>query len=196
MSVSNEMEKALQDQAEAEIKEQAKAEREAAKAAKAEEAAKAKEAAKAAKEANRMPIQNGIRRPKPETLCGQAWAIFDEVSQSKGSPAAIGECLPIAQERGLNPTNVRVEYARWRKFFGVTGRIENPAAAEKKAAAEAAKAEAKAKKEAERQAAKEAKEAEKAAKKQAEAEAKAAAKAEAEKAPVQGVNLEKSEPQQ
>ena len=138
MSVSNEMEKALQDQAEAAAKEQAKAEREAAKAAKAEEAAKAKEAAKAAKEANRMPMQNGIRRPKPETLCGQAWAIFDEVSAAKGSPAAIGECLPIAIERGLNPTNVRVEYARWRKFYNVTGRIENPAAAEKKAAAKAA----------------------------------------------------------
>ena len=177
MSVSNEMEKALQDQAEAAnkeqakaeakaakeaekaqkaaekaaTKEQAKAEREAAKAAKAEEAAKAKEASKAAKEANRMPMQNGIRRPKPETLCGQAWAIFDEVSQSKGSPASIGECLPIAIERGLNPTNVRVEYARWRKFYNVTGRIENPAAAEKKAAAEAAKAEAKAKKDAGRQ---------------------------------------------
>lgn len=210
MGVSNEMEKALQDQAEAAnkeqakaeakakkeaekaaAKEQAKAEREAAKAAKAEEAAKAKEAAKAAKEANRMPMQNGIRRPKPETLCGQAWAIFDEVSGAKGSPAAIGECLPIAIERGLNPTNVRVEYARWRKYFGVTGRIENPAAAEKKAAAEAAKAEAKAKKEAERQAAKAAKEAEKAAKKQAEAEAKAAAKA-AE----QDGKLEQGEPQQ
>ena len=209
MSVSNEMEKALQDQAEAANKEQAKAEakakkeaekaaKEAEKAQKAAEKAAAKEqakaereAAKAAKEANRMPIQNGIRRPKPETLCGQAWAIFDEVSQSKGSPAAIGECLPIAQERGLNPTNVRVEYARWRKFFGVTGRIENPAAAEKKAAAEAAKAEAKAKKEAERQAAKAAKEAEKAAKKQAEAEAKAAAKA-AE----QDGKLEQGEPQQ
>lgn len=185
MSVSNEMEKALQDQAEAANKEQAKAEakakKEAEKAAKeaekAQKAAKAKEAAKAAKEANRMPMQNGIRRPKPETLCGQAWAIFDEVSAAKGSPAAIGECLPIAIERGLNPTNVRVEYARWRKFYNVTGRIENPAAAEKKAAAEAAKA----RKEAERKAAKEAKEAEKAAKKQAEAEAKAVAKAEAEK---------------
>ena len=124
-----------------------------------------------------MPMQNGIRRPKPETLCGQAWAIFDEVSQQKGSPAAIGECLPIAIERGLNPTNVRVEYARWRKYFGVTGRIENPLLSEKKAAAEAAKAEAKAKKDAERQASKAKKEAEKAAKKQAEAEAKAAAKA-------------------
>lgn len=203
MGVSNEMEKALQDQAEAAnkeqakaevkvkkeaekaakdaekaaAKEQAKAEREAAKAAKAEEAAKAKEAAKAAKEANRMPMQNGVRRPKPDTLCGKAWAIFDQVSQQKGSPAAIGECLPLAQEQGLNPTNVRVEYARWRKYFGVTGRIENPAAAEKKAAAQAAKAEAKAKKDAERQASKAKKEAEKAAKKQAEAEAKAAAKA-------------------
>lgn len=122
---AKEAEKAQKAAEKAAAKEQAKAEREAVKAAKAEEAAKAKEAAKAAKEANRMPMQNGIRRPKPETLCGQSWAIFDEVSAAKGSPAAIGECLPIAIERGLNPTNVRVEYARWRKFYNVTGRIEN-----------------------------------------------------------------------
>lgn len=104
--------------------EQRQAEKKAAELAKQAE----KEAAKAAKEASRMPEQNGIRRPKPETLCGQAWAIFDEVSAKNGQPASIGESMPLATSRGLNEANVRTEYARWRKFFGITGRINNPAA--------------------------------------------------------------------
>jgi hypothetical protein len=31
--------------------------------------------------------------------------------------------MPVAKEGGLNEANVRTEYARWRKFHGVTGRI-------------------------------------------------------------------------
>lgn len=104
----------------------AKAAKEAEKAAKA----KAKEDAKAAKlaerEANRMPEQNGIRRPKPDTLCGKAWGIFDEVSAARGEPASIGESMDKAKEMGLNEANVRAEYARWRKFFGISGRVDDP----------------------------------------------------------------------
>lgn len=96
-----------------------KAEKEAKKVAKIQEA----EARKAAKEAARMPEQNGVRRPKPETLCGQAWAVFDEVSGANGTPASITDALPIALQRGLNEGNVRTEYARWKKFFGLEGRI-------------------------------------------------------------------------
>lgn len=99
---------------------------EEAKAAKLAEKEAAKEAAKQAKEANKMPEANGVRRPKPETLCGKAWAVFDEVSAKNGSPASIGESLEIAKARGLNEGNVRVEYARWRKFYGISGRIKAP----------------------------------------------------------------------
>ena len=73
-----------------------------------------------------MPEQNGIRRPKPDGLCGKAWAIFDEISAKNGSPASIGESMEVAKAQGLNEANVRAEYARWRKFFGVTGRVEDP----------------------------------------------------------------------
>ncbi len=125
--------KAAKDAAKAEEKAKKEAEKLAAKEAKeAEKAAKAQEkieaaaAAKAAKEANKMPEANGVRRPKPETLCGQAWAVFDEVSAKNGAPASIKESLEIAKARGLNEGNVRVEYARWRKFFGITGRIAAP----------------------------------------------------------------------
>lgn len=105
-----------------------KAAKEAEKAAKLKEKEDAAEAAKAAKGANKMPESNGVRRPKPETLCGKAWAVFDEVSQKNGAPASIKESLEIAKARGLNEGNVRVEYARWRKFFGITGRIASPGA--------------------------------------------------------------------
>lgn len=118
-------------------KEAKAAERAAAKAAKeaAKAEAKAKkeadklaklEAAKAAKEANKMPEQNGIRRPKPDGLCGQAWDIFDKVSAKNGQPASIKESMEISRAKGLNDANVRAEYARWRKFNGVSGRVEPP----------------------------------------------------------------------
>ena len=127
--------KAARDAAKAEEKAAKAAAKEAQKAAAEEEKARkkaekeaAKEAAKAAKVQNKMPESNGVRRPKPETLCGQAWAIFDEVSAKNGSPASIKECLEIAKSRNLNEGNVRVEYARWRKFYGITGRIAPPSA--------------------------------------------------------------------
>ena len=114
-----------------------KAEQEAAKQKRAKErAAKAKEreeekARKAAeREANRMPEQNGIRRPKPDTLCGKAWAIADQLSEKFGQPTPIKELLEAAKAEGLNEGNVKAEYARWRKFHGVTGRVSLPKADE------------------------------------------------------------------
>lgn len=116
--------KAKADKAEADKVAKAAAEQAKKDAAAAKEAEKA--AAKAAKEATKMPEANNVRRPKPETLCGQAWAVFDEVSAKNGQPASIKESLEVAKGRNLNEGNVRVEYARWRKFFGVTGRVQAP----------------------------------------------------------------------
>lgn len=120
-------------------------EKEAAKQAKADEKAaklKAKldaaEEKKSAKLLEKMPEQNGVRRPKPETLCGKAWAIFDELSNEKGSPAAIGDAVPVAEKQGLNVANVRCEYARWRKFYGIAGRVVSAKAAPAAQAAQTA----------------------------------------------------------
>ena len=103
--------------------------KEAEKAAKLKAKEDAKAAREAAKLANQMPEQNGVRRPKPATLCGQAWAVFDELSASKGSPVSIGESLAVTTPKGLVEGNVKAEYARWRKFFGITGRVAPVAAA-------------------------------------------------------------------
>ncbi|QJI53372.1 transcriptional activator [Alteromonas phage vB_AcoS-R7M] len=122
-----------------------KAEREEAKLAKAKEREEAKakreaeKAEKAAKrEADRMPEQNGIRRPKPETLCGKVWTIADEVSSELGQPAPVSLVLERGEAQGLNTGNIKAEYARWRKFNGVTGRITAPKTPEEIAAEEAA----------------------------------------------------------
>jgi ATPase subunit of ABC transporter with duplicated ATPase domains len=106
----------------------AKAAKAAAKQAEKEAKAAAKAAAKAERKKSTQPEQNGIRRPKDGTLCGRAWAIFDQVSAKNGSPASIGESMAIAKAESLNEANVRAEYARWRKFHGISGRIEAPKA--------------------------------------------------------------------
>jgi hypothetical protein len=120
------------------------AEREEKKAAAAAERDRKKAETAAAREASRQPEQNGIRRPKEDGLCGKAWAIFDRISGANGAPASIGESMEVAREQGLNEANVRAEYARWRKFYGISGRVDDPRKVAERAAAAKAKEEAKA----------------------------------------------------
>ena len=95
----------------------------AAEAKKAE-----REAAKAAKEANRQPEQNGVRRPGAEGKCGRVWAIADRLSAALGQPVPVADVLVEAEAEGLSASNTRCEYARWKKFNGLSGRITKPAA--------------------------------------------------------------------
>ena len=122
----------------------------------------------------KMPAQNGVTRPRPDTLCGQVWGEADAMSQAKGSPVAVADLLVETDKLGLNPGNVRCEYAMWRKFHGVTGRIFS----DKQIAERQAKEEAKAKAKEEREAKTAEREAEKAKKAQERAEAKAQREAE------------------
>ena len=111
-------------------KEADKAEREAKKLAEkeAKDAAKAEKAA--AKEANKMPEQNGIRRPKPNTETGKVWALADSISANLGQPTPIANLLADGQAQGLNDSTIRTQYNRWRVFHGITGRVLAPAAAQ------------------------------------------------------------------
>lgn len=104
----------------------AKAEKEAAKAAKEQ----AKLDAKVAKDSQRQPEQNGIRRPGPDGKCGQVWGLADTLSAELGQAVPIANLLKAGEEQGLNPNNIRTEYARWKKFHGLSGRIVAPAVAE------------------------------------------------------------------
>lgn len=102
-------------------------EKAAKKAAKAAEKAQKKADAKAAKEAAKQPKQNDVRRPKSGTVTGKVWATFDSLSQSTGSPATIGDAIKAST--GVPEATVRTQYARWRKFHGISGRAAAPAPA-------------------------------------------------------------------
>ena len=104
-----------------------KAEKEAKDAEKKAAADKKKADAEAKKAAKvQMPEQNGIRRPKPETLCGRVWAEADALSAQLKQPVPIATLLTACEKHGFNVANVKAEYARWRKFNGVTGRVALP----------------------------------------------------------------------
>ena len=108
-----------------EAEKQAKvAEREAAKVAREEE--KARKIAE--REANRQPEQNGVRRPGPNGSCGKVWAHADALSTQLGRPVAIAELMAETDKESLNQSNVRTEYARWKKFHGISGKVQATAA--------------------------------------------------------------------
>ena len=98
----------------------------AKKAAKEAEKAEAKRLKDEAKAANPMPNQNGITRPRPDTACGNAWALMDELSAKLSQPAPISIVLQGAEQRGLNYDTVKTQYARWKKFNGIEGRVAIP----------------------------------------------------------------------
>ena len=113
--------KAEEAEAKRAAKEAAKAEREAQREAKKAE----KEAAKLARITEREPEQNGMRRPKPGTKTRAIWDLCDQLSTKLQRPVAIAE-LRAAVPEGTNEDMMRSQYAYWRKFFGITGRVEAP----------------------------------------------------------------------
>lgn len=124
-------EKAEKAEAAAKLKAEKAAEKEAKAAEKiaAKEAAAAAKAAKLAeKEASQMPIQNEIRRPKPNSVCGRVWELADTLSMANQSAVSIKELIDAgnAEPTPLNLSTIKTQYARWRKFNGVSGRIVSP----------------------------------------------------------------------
>ena len=100
--------KAAQKAAEKAAREASRAEERAAKIA---QKAADKAAAEAAKSANKMPTQNGVRRPKPDTICGRNWATYDEISARNGAPASISEAMAVLRAQGVNDATIRTQYA-------------------------------------------------------------------------------------
>lgn len=129
--------------ADAQAKRDAKAAEVQARKDKAAADKKAKEDAKlaaaAAKEAKKQPEQNGVRRPSPDGKCGKAWALMDQLSQALGQPVAIADLLAVSRTMDMNDNMVRSNYAAWRKFNGVVGRVLSQADSAKAQVAAAAK---------------------------------------------------------
>lgn len=99
---------------------------EAKKAAKEREKAEAKVKREEEKAANAQPQQNGITRPRPDTACGQCWALFDAMSAKMGAPVPVAYALQAAESKGLNKDTAKTQYARWKTFNGITGRVATP----------------------------------------------------------------------
>lgn len=82
------------------------------------------------REANREPEQNEIRKPKPGTLCRQIWDQADSISTKLQQPVPIKDLLANFQSlidaEKCSVATVKTQYARWRKFHGVTGRVSAP----------------------------------------------------------------------
>lgn len=105
----------------------AAAERKAKADAKLAEKAAAKQAKEDAKAAAKQPSQNGVTRPKAGTTTGKVWDACDALSAETGVPAIVGDVMKRAT--GIAEATVRTQYAKWRKYHGVTGRAEKPASA-------------------------------------------------------------------
>ena len=89
----------------------------------------------AERDAKKEPEQNGVRKPSVGTLCRAAWDLFDAVTMEMGQTAPISYVLPVALAKNLNEANVKAEYARWKKYHGISGRVAVPVPANIAAAA-------------------------------------------------------------
>lgn len=99
--------------------------------------------------------QHGQTAPAEGTISADLWAAFDGVAATLGRPPALEEVMEAgknARDGGVVEGSVKAGYAHWRKFHGITGRVQSAAQIEKAAQKEAekkAKADAKAAKAAE-----------------------------------------------
>lgn len=67
------------------------------------------------------PEQNGLKRPSTGSTCEIIWRKCDTITAEKGTACTSGELF--AALPGLNECTLRTQYARWRQFNGITGRL-------------------------------------------------------------------------
>jgi len=72
--------------------------------------------------------RNNITRPASGTLTGTVWDVADEISKSHPgtTPATIAEIKADSRIRGMNDHTIKTQYARWRAYHGVRGRVALP----------------------------------------------------------------------
>lgn len=68
--------------------------------------------------------QNGITRPAVGTTTGNVWAAADAISAGQGGhPATIAQVKDCKEMHNVNQHTIKTQYARWRSFNGIKGRI-------------------------------------------------------------------------
>jgi hypothetical protein len=75
------------------------------------------------------PEANGVKRPSAGTVCDQVWQIATELSNGDEKPstriATLSEVVKASEAKGINKFTARTQYARWRVFHGITGRLSD-----------------------------------------------------------------------
>jgi len=66
-------------------------------------------------------LRNGITRPAAGTVTGKVWAEADAITVKHGRPATIAELKVMLPQ--INLHTVKTQYARWRQFNDVKGRV-------------------------------------------------------------------------
>jgi hypothetical protein len=68
-------------------------------------------------------MQNGIVRPGENTVCGKIWATADAISLQMHGVCAIAALKEHPETKDVNDATLKTQYAKWRKFNFVTGRL-------------------------------------------------------------------------
>lgn len=66
--------------------------------------------------------RNGVKRPSAGTVCARVWLFAELLTQHMGTGMTLALLVSTATENGINEATARTQYARWRKFNGITGR--------------------------------------------------------------------------
>lgn len=62
--------------------------------------------------------QNGVKRPKDNSITGKAWAVYDKYRSEEKDPKTSG-AFEYLVSQGMNISTVRVQYGHWMKFNGL-----------------------------------------------------------------------------
>lgn len=73
----------------------------------------------------KQPEKNGITQPKTGTTSAKIWAIAAKLSGT--ATVEILKLLAACEKEGYNSATIKTQYARWKKFNGIKGRIANKA---------------------------------------------------------------------
>jgi hypothetical protein len=69
------------------------------------------------------PTANGITRPSSGTTCARVWELAEELTAAMGRTAPLSVVVDTAKAQGINQFTTRTQYACWRKFNGIVGRV-------------------------------------------------------------------------
>jgi hypothetical protein len=68
-------------------------------------------------------MMNGVVRPADNTVCGKIWATADAISVATHGVCPIAALKEHKDVHGVNDHTVKTQYAKWRKYNGVSGRL-------------------------------------------------------------------------